>query len=719
MEKETNDTHVTDKVKREGLDKVTLYTEFETRVIFRKMAHALMSMDGRVDPSAIDAMLDISNDSDLSDASPLSPSTSPSSRSHNRNHSRSTSVSLKDRLSRTILRRKVSLFQRQSVDDLFNEEEVEEETQYSMSTMQQGRTTPHRRKRRRSFRRTESSSSNSSSLPIFQTKQAVEWLSKHGYINVNKGEKAERKPVIEVALLLQMEKMSLVEFDESACHFRPFRPRRVVLCDPYHALKAREDSATAATTITTSTLNTYKVWTNSTNTVISKEIIENQDYQDNQDIQDKLETSRAAIAALVEADPVPHIPTATLMGLGLTASELWEMNHASSYLLEILLETSPKDVGTLAKEKEDESKDTAEGKVSQKTHPGFVCAALHSGLLSRFGYTELRVVWEVEIRVLKAQYEHNIFVGNGSSRVHVVEDPRQVHGAVWLTSEGACNSEVATQDNGIDRALLRQHGGGLINHLYNVDYNSHHLFHVPITSASTYLDALFWGSGGDNGASAQLSWFHLLPPPPPSTLSISLYHPPKYRSFHNDHKDHQVGYADVSLSSLLSASHQSVRRVELRRERDDSNSGGGSSMHSSSSSSFMDIVGSLDIQLQQRVVVASGPAPTRRSASELAKTASFAPVHMSKSNPGLVRCLYGKDDVKLGLELKRLPSGGCIISNVVPNSVSANGGLVKGMSLIKIGNRQGGRDVTGLSFTSILNLLKLRPQKTYWQREKV
>ena len=142
---------------------------------------------------------------------------------------------------------------------------------------------------------------------------------------------------------------------------------------------------------------------------------------------------------------------------------------------------------------------------------------------------------------------------------------------------------------------------------------------------------------------------------------------------------------------------------------------------------FQTSTGTIDVVVEQRVIVASGSAPTRvlpskqrtkptPSQQQQQQQPPAAGVHISTSNPGLVRCFFTKKDAVLGLELQRLEGGGCVIVNVAPGSVCALSGLVPGMSLIKVGLHNGGKDVTKSSFSSILGWLKKRPQKTYWER---
>ena len=93
-------------------------------------------------------------------------------------------------------------------------------------------------------------------------------------------------------------------------------------------------------------------------------------------------------------------------------------------------------------------------------------------------------------------------------------------------------------------------------------------------------------------------------------------------------------------------------------------------------------------------------------------------IHVSRSNPGFIQCVLSQGDMSMGITLKRFPypMDGCLIDSVVKGSVSDQAGLSKGMSLMKVGNHRGGKDVTNLDFDEILELLKERPQITYWQK---
>ena len=619
------------------------YTQFEARVIFRKMAHALMSMNGQgKSNNNMDDMLDISHDNNT-DNNQRNSISSPSRGSRG---SPSTSSS-KSKLSKVRNFLGKNKKRSQSKDDLFNTEDINEEEDHQ----QHNRSSLSFLTRHKSV--SVSSSSNGYNLPVFNKTKAMNWLIKYKYVKDNNQVDS---------LLLQMEDMSLIKFTNRDS-FMPCRPRRVILCDPRLAQQARIDADQKnnmlSSSSTSSSTSSYKVWKSLNPT-----------------------TKTTAIASLMGMDPVPHVSTKIIQGLGPTASELWEMLHASSYLLAIISKTSPKDMSKIYLEK---------NITNNKTHPGFVCAAIQSGLLSRFGYLDLRVVWEVEIQILNVQYENSAIQHS------------DVHGAVWLSSKNTKESQeesnVTHPDNGIDRRLLRQHGGGLISHLDNIEYNSHHLFQVPVTSSLTYRDALFWGRGGDIGANVNLNWFHLLPPPPPSTLNITLYNEESY-----------LGHTstNVLLSSLSTSdpTNNNIHRVCLVKEtqKDDG-------------SSTMVTTGSLELEIKQQVNIVSGTAPTRKiGAGSGAGSDTDSLQHVSRSNPGLIRCVYSQGDVSMGLELKRFPMGGCLIVSVVEGSVSDQAGLSKGMSLIKVGNHRGGKDVTNLDFNKILELLKKRPQKTYWQK---
>ena len=93
-------------------------------------------------------------------------------------------------------------------------------------------------------------------------------------------------------------------------------------------------------------------------------------------------------------------------------------------------------------------------------------------------------------------------------------------------------------------------------------------------------------------------------------------------------------------------------------------------------------------------------------------------IHVSRSNPGFIQCVLSQGDMSMGITLKRFPypMDGCLIDSVVKGSVSDQAGLSKGMSLMKVGNHRGGKDGTELAFYEIRDLLKKRPQITYWQK---
>ena len=93
-------------------------------------------------------------------------------------------------------------------------------------------------------------------------------------------------------------------------------------------------------------------------------------------------------------------------------------------------------------------------------------------------------------------------------------------------------------------------------------------------------------------------------------------------------------------------------------------------------------------------------------------------IHVSLSNPGFIQCVLSQGDMSMGITLKRFPypMDGCLIDSVVKGSVSDQAGLSKGMSLMKVGNHRGGKDGTELAFYEIRDLLKKRPQITYWQK---
>jgi hypothetical protein len=411
---------------------------------------------------------------------------------------------------------------RRSEDERFNAQVVNEGGDVEVKTM----TLMH-------YKNAFSSSSSSASystglnLPKFDLDRTSKWLIHNRYVH---GES-------EVDELLQLfENLNLISTIPNTNVFMPCRPARVSLFDPKRATEAN---------------SSYQEWNDLTTSLYRN----------------------STKSLTMNVDPVPHCTTKYLRKFGPSAIELWKMAHTSTYFLHLIIQLK-----LLATAINNGTNVPNKNVVNKTQKIDFVSSALQSGLLSKFGYSKLRVFWEIDVQL------QNLQLQKSSHCKHI----HQIYGAMWLDRLPPNASRVA-QLSGIDRSLLLQHGGCLISKFHEMNESNHHfIFRVPIPPAANYQDALFWGNGGDKGATPDFSWFHLLPPPPPSLLNISLYMPSS--GMLNFSADAHVGNGHIEISEQC---NEVVQDLQLRNANSDSASR---------------VEGKFSLTIQQRVVLSSDDA---------------------------------------------------------------------------------------------------------------
>jgi hypothetical protein len=359
---------------------------------------------------------------------------------------------------------------------------------------------------------------------------------------------------------------------------------------------------------------------------------------------------------------------------------------------------------------------------------GLMAAALHMGLLWRFGFDAHRIVWQIQVDILGVTFDQSgvlpeersgefstfvsATVGLERARDHAKgadrgeSKSRQVRARTLCCSETVALAvnrprksssfwEVAGGNEGNDKIVL--------------------VFQVPVPVARSSEEALAWWSGetGFVGGSDELTGGGYLVAAPPSTLSVVVTAHAEYaEEEEQEQEDRRVGRADIGMNHLVNLERMmgTGRRWPVVFQGDmpfngaDDGCGGGS----------------VRIRVKQCVSIVSGSDPVRNEEleeeeEEPEQEEKLGSLSLTKSAAS-VSCDFDKSVTRLGMVLQPLSARegqkrGCYIQKVHPGTAAAARGLRAGMTLECLNGVDG---VSSLAFSVILTRLKQRPTSTRW-----